>query len=100
MKIEKKLKYATFFYDEDSKEFEIKMTPHGENNAGFSPGATTISLNKIYAFAFTRFVVRMAQRNWLRKGKKNNLDKLNKSMLQSEVDRETINKDQLEFFNE
>ena len=27
---------------------------------------TTVILNKVYAFAFMRFVVRMAQRNWLR----------------------------------
>ena len=25
-----------------------------------------VELNKVYAFAFMRFVVRMAQRNWLR----------------------------------
>jgi hypothetical protein len=30
-----------------------------------------IQLNKIYAFAFMRFVVRMAQRNWLRATKTN-----------------------------
>ena len=28
-----------------------------------------IELNKVYAFAFMRFVVRMAQRNWLRSNK-------------------------------
>ena len=69
MKITKKLKHAVFSYDEDLKKFEIQVTPHGENNAGYCPGSTTISLNKIYAFAFMRFVIRMAQRNWLR-GKK------------------------------
>ena len=100
MKIKKELKYATFEYNEENKDFTIKIAPHGENEGGYSTGGGSIKLNKIYAFAFMRFVVRMAQRNWLRKSKKNNLDKLNKSMLQSEVDRETINKDQLEFFNE
>jgi len=91
MKIKKELKNATFEYDEEKKVFTLY------DHDGFNG---TIELNKVYAFAFMRFVVRMAQRNWLRKSKKNNLDKLNKSMLQSEVDRETINKDQLEFFNE
>ena len=28
-----------------------------------------IQLNKVYAFAFMRFVIRMAQRNWLRNKK-------------------------------
>ena len=91
MKIKKELKNATFEYDEEKKVFTLY------DHEGFNG---TIELNKVYAFAFMRFVVRMAQRNWLRKSKKNNLDKSNKSMLQSEVDRGTINKDQLEFFNE
>jgi hypothetical protein len=32
---------------------------------------STVELNKVYAFAFMRFVIRMAQRNWLmgQKGK-------------------------------
>ena len=57
MKITKELKNATFEYDEEKKTFTI-MEADGFN--GY------IELNKVYAFAFMRFVVRMAQRNWLR----------------------------------
>lgn len=59
MKITKKLKYAEFEWDEESKSFMI--TEEGGNR---------VTLNKIYAFAFMRFVIRMAQRNWLRQIKK------------------------------
>jgi hypothetical protein len=55
MKITKDLKNATFEYDELSKTFKII----GQDDQ-------FIELNKVYAFAFMRFVVRMAQRNWLR----------------------------------
>ena len=57
MKIKKNLKYATFEYDEESKKFSI------EDNSGVDG----IELNKVYAFAFMRFVIRMSQRNWYRK---------------------------------
>jgi hypothetical protein len=56
MKITKELKYATFEYDEETKSFLIIDTEDGG----------VVELNKIYAFAFMRFVIRMAQRNWLR----------------------------------
>lgn len=79
MKITKKLKYATFIYDEESKEFTIKSTPHGETESGYAVGGNSIKLNKIYSFAFMRFVIRMAQRNWLR-GKKI-VDKLDPNMI-------------------
>ena len=59
MKITKKLKYAEFEWDEESKSFMI--TEEDGNR---------VTLNKIYAFAFMRFVIRMAQRNWLRQIKK------------------------------
>jgi hypothetical protein len=59
-KITKQLKNATFEYDEDKKVFTLY------DHDGFNG---TIELNKIYAFAFMRFVVRMAQRNWLRSSK-------------------------------
>ena len=59
-KITKELKNATFVYDEEKKTFTI-MEADGFN--GY------IELNKVYAFAFMRFVVRMAQRNWLRSNK-------------------------------
>jgi hypothetical protein len=55
MQIKKDLKYATFEYDEGTKSFKIINDDGG-----------TVVLNKVYAFAFMRFVVRMAQRNWLR----------------------------------
>ncbi len=55
MKITKELKYATFEYDEEEKDFVIK-----------EEDGNKVILNKVYAFAFMRFVVRMAQRNWLR----------------------------------
>jgi hypothetical protein len=55
MQIKKDLKYATFEYDESSKSFTI-INDNGDS----------VTLNKVYAFAFMRFVVRMAQRNWLR----------------------------------
>lgn len=56
--ISKQLKNATFEYNEDSKEFTIE---DAEGNY--------VVLNKIYAFALMRFVIRMAQRNWLRSNK-------------------------------
>ncbi len=59
-KITKELKNATFIYDEEKKTFTI-MEADGFNGH--------IELNKVYAFAFMRFVVRMAQRNWLRSNK-------------------------------
>lgn len=61
MKIIKELKNATFEYDEDKKVFTLY------DQDGFNG---TIELNKVYAFAFMRFVIRMAQRNWLRQIKK------------------------------
>jgi hypothetical protein len=61
MKITKNLKYAEFEWDEETKSFMI--TEEDGNR---------VILNKVYAFAFMRFVVRMAQRNWLRNQKKPN----------------------------
>ena len=59
MLIKKDLKNATFEYDESSKIFTIAGHDH-----------QFVELNKVYAFAFMRFVVRMAQRNWLRQPQK------------------------------
>jgi len=70
MKITKELKNATFEYDEIEKSFTIKEEG-GE-----------VTLNKVYAFAFMRFVVRMAQRNWLRD--KKSIDKAMEDMVDSE----------------
>ncbi len=61
MKIKKQLKNATFEYDEETKSFTIS----GEHPTLRDIG-NTIELNKVYAFAFMRFVVRVAQRNWLK----------------------------------
>jgi len=57
-KITKQLKHAEFEYDEESKQFRVQ--DHEGNE---------VVLNKIYAFALMRFVIRMAQRNWLRSNK-------------------------------
>ena len=57
-KILKQLKHASFEYNEDSKQFTIE-----------DADGNCVVLNKIYAFALMRFVIRMAQRNWLRSNK-------------------------------
>lgn len=73
MKIKKELKNATFEYDEERKVFTLY------DHEGFNG---TIELNKVYAFAFMRFVVRMAQRNWLRD--KKSIDKTIEDVVNSE----------------
>ena len=73
MVIKKELKNATFEYDEDKKVFTL-YDHEGLNG--------TIELNKVYAFAFMRFVVRMAQRNWLRS--KKSVDKAVEDTVESE----------------
>ena len=45
-----------------------------------------IELNKVYAFAFMRFVVRMAQRNWLRSNKS-----ISKIIEEEELEKENPN---------
>ncbi len=89
MKISKQLKYATFEYDEETKKFLIIDTEDGG----------VVELNKVYAFAFMRFVIRMAQRNWLRQAKKEKkeLDIVDEFMVELEVEKENPN--QLEMFN-
>lgn len=76
MKIKKSLKYADFEYDEEAKSFLIIDTEDGG----------VVELNKVYAFAFMRFVIRMAQRNWLRQTKKPKkvLDKVDEIVIQCE----------------
>jgi hypothetical protein len=71
MIIKRELKKATFEYDEERKTFLIA----GEDDQ-------FIELNKVYAFAFMRFVVRMAQRNWLRT--KKSVDKSVEDVIESE----------------
>ena len=55
MKIERKLKYGSFSWDDETKKFTIEHR------------GQSIELNKIYAFAFLRFAFSIAQRNWFRK---------------------------------
>ena len=90
MKIIKEIKNVTFEYDEEKKIFTL-YDHEGLNG--------TIELNKVYAFAFMRFVVRISQRNWLRKNKneKNKLDKVDEIMIESEHEENDPN--QLTMFN-
>jgi hypothetical protein len=86
MVIRKELKNATFEYNEEKKIFTI-MEADGFN--GY------IELNKIYAFSFMRFVIRMAQRNWLK-----NADSFNKTEeLLDSIEEEEDDPNQLELFN-
>jgi hypothetical protein len=90
MKIRRELKYATFEYDDEDKTILIETrsdaTPdknydvegHIETDEEYAkrvaeldpPLNGRIHLNKTYAFALLRFVVRISQRNWFRKAKK------------------------------
>lgn len=70
MKITKELKNAKFEYDEQTQKFLMSD----------KEGIKVFELNKIYAFAFMRFVVRISQKNWL-KGKKV-VDKSNQDMIE------------------
>ena len=88
MKITKELKNATFEYDEETKTFTI-MEADGFN--GY------IQLNKVYAFAFMRVVVRVAQRNWLRT--KKSIDKVDDVMVELESE-EMEDPNQLTMFDE
>ena len=73
MKIDKQLKYAEFSYDEKDKTFTI--TEEDGNR---------VILNKVYAFAFMRFGIRISQRNWLRN--KKIVDKAEEAVVQLEED--------------
>lgn len=53
--ISKELKYGHFSWDDTSKHFTIHSS------------GQTVALDKTYALAFVRFVLRIAQRNWFRK---------------------------------
>ena len=55
MKVERKLKYGSFSWDDETKTFTVKHK------------GQSIVLSKIYAFAFLRFAFSVAQRNWFRK---------------------------------
>lgn len=81
-KITKQLKHAEFQYNEETKEFRVK-----------DGGGNEVVLNKIYAFALMRFVIRMAQRNWLRSNK--TIDEL---IEEDEEKLEALNPSQLTLF--
>jgi hypothetical protein len=98
MKITKELKHITFEYDEEKKSFAIS----GEHPP-LRDTCNTIELNKVYAFAFMRFVIRMSQRNWLRQIKKDKkgLDKRGKDMLSLEdIDNTSSDENQMLIFEE
>ena len=82
MKIERKLKFATFTYDEEDKSVVIETRSTEEPVMGYieteeeyakrvaeynPPISGRIHLNQVYSFALLRFVIRIAQRNWFRK---------------------------------
>jgi len=84
MKIERKLKFATFTYDEEDKSVVIETRSTEEPVMGYveteeeyakrvaeykPPISGRIHLNQVYSFALLRFVIRIAQRNWFRKVK-------------------------------
>ena len=70
MKIERKLKYGSFGWNDETKMFTIEHK------------GQSIKLNKIYAFAFLRFAFSVAQRNWFRK--------IVKPKVKKEVEKEVI----------
>lgn len=82
MKILKELKNATFEYDEETQKFLIIDGKDGG----------TVELNKIYAFAFMRFVVRISQKNWLKSKKV--IDKEPNNMLLSSDNEEYTDSNQ------
>tara|TARA_Y100000592_G_C5365292_1_gene265717 strand:- start:245 stop:514 length:270 start_codon:yes stop_codon:yes gene_type:complete len=86
MIIKKELKNAEFEYNEETKSFLIINNQEGG----------VVELNKVYAFAFMRFVVRMAQRNWLRSQGKGKPQPSENSIFE-EI---TENPDQLKLFED
>lgn len=68
MKIVKELKHATFEWEEEEKTF--KVTDSNNNS---------IELNKIYGFALMRFILRIAQKNFLK-------NPLAKRLVEAELD--------------
>ena len=86
MKITKELKYATFEYDEGDKTFTI--TEEDGNR---------VILNKVYSFAFTRFVIRISQRNWLRN--KKIVDKAKEAVIELE-ENDVYDPNQMLMFND
>jgi len=87
MKINKQLKYAEFSYDEEHKTFTI--TEEDGNR---------VILDKVYAFAFMRFIVRISQRNWFRNKKV--VDKVEDVMVELENNQMEDPKQMVMFKNE
>tara|TARA_R110002020_G_scaffold169335_2_gene358460 strand:- start:185 stop:454 length:270 start_codon:yes stop_codon:yes gene_type:complete len=56
MKIIKELKHARFTWDEAHGIFSVEQ-----------PQGNKIELNKVYSFALMRFIIRISQKNFLRK---------------------------------
>ncbi len=81
MILSKDLKNVSFEYNEDEKAFTIINMRDG--------GA--VDLNKVEAFAFMRFLVRISQRNWHRKKPNHKKDSSVDGSLE-------INPEQLEIF--
>ena len=73
MKIERKLKYGSFSWDDETKKFTVEHK------------GQSIELNKIYAFAFLRFAFSIAQRNWFRKMAKPKIEMPDKEILEEEI---------------
>jgi len=59
-KIIKELKFAKFIYNKNNKMFTLADKRNLDH----------ITLNKTYSFAFMRFLIRIASRNWFRKQKR------------------------------
>lgn len=55
MKITKSLKFGTFIWDDEEKSFTI-----------IDSNKNSVTLNKIYGFALMRFIIRIAQKNFLK----------------------------------
>ncbi len=62
--ITKPLKYGAFTFDEDTREFHIEF-----QNMKHGGLVKSIELNKVYAVAFARFVIRMLVAGFYRKVK-------------------------------
>ena len=73
MKIERKLKYGSFGWNDETKKFTIEHR------------GQSIELNKIYAFAFLRFAFSIAQRDWFRKQEKPKVEMPDKEILAEEI---------------
>jgi hypothetical protein len=89
MKIERKLKYGSFSWDDETKKFTVEHK------------GQSIELNKIYAFAFLRFAFSVAQRNWFRKAVKEVKPKAKKEVIcDKNIRNEKFEAEQFSLFSE